>query len=465
MKNVVIPFIGFAFIAASVAPHLRAQSRGAYALRDARVVPVSGPVIEHGTIIARDGLIEAVGANITPPADAWAIDCKGLTVYPGLIDSLSTWGLTNSPPVTTGGGGGRGRGAAVAAAPVAIPTVAVVSTTPSRGPEDRPSNTSYIKAADQIYPNDRAVETFRNGGFTSAVTFPRGNIFSGQGSVIDLAGERAGEMVVADSVGQFITLGSGGRGGGGRGYPGSLMGVIAYIRQIYLDADHYKLAKSIYEKHPQGLARPAYDRTLEGVLASQRVLIPAGRDVEIERMLSFAKELKVNAILYGGNEAWRATDVLKQSGTPVLLSLRYPAKAADSDPAQEEPLRVLEMREKAPQSAGALSKAGVKFAFYSDGLATTREINAAVRKAIEAGLDQTAAVRALTLTPAEIYGVSDRLGSIDKGKIANLVVTDGDLFAASTRVKYVFVDGGKFEPVAEAPAGRSGGRGQGGPVQ
>ena len=242
------------------------------------------------------------------------------------------------------------------------------------------------------------------------------------------------------------------------------MGVIAYIRQIYLDADHYKTANAIYAKHPQGLPRPAYDRTLEGVLASPRILIPASRDVEIERMLAFTKELKVNAILYGGFEAWRATDVLKQSGTPVLLSLKYPVKVQDADPEMEESLRVLEMREKAPTSAGALSKAGVKFAFYSDGIATTRELNAAVRKAIDAGLDQASAVRALTLSAAEMYGVSDRLGSIEKGKIANLVVTEGDLFAAQTKVKYVFVDGDKFEPVAEPPAGRGGGRGQGGPA-
>ena len=464
MKNVVTSIYCIAFAGILAAPNMAAQDRGVYVLRDARVVRVSGPVIEHGTVVVRDGLIEAVGENITAPADAWPIDCKGLTIYPGLIDALSTWGLTNSPPPAATGGGGRGgggRGAAVAT-PAPVTTVTVTPATPARGPEDRPSNTSYIKAADQIFPNDRALETFRNGGFTTAVTFPRGNIFSGQGSVIDMAGQRAGEMVVADSVGQMVTLGSGGRGGGGRGYPGSLMGVIAYIRQIYLDADHYKVAKAIYEKHPQGLPRPAYDRTLEGVLASPRVLIPAGRDVEIERMLAFTKELKVNAILYGGNEAWRAADLLKQSGTPVLLSLKYPAKAPDSDPDVEEPLRVLEMREKAPSSAGALSKAGVKFAFYSDGLATTREINAAVRKAIEQGLDAASAVRALTLSPAEIYGVSDRLGSIDKGKIANLVVTEGDLFGAQTKVKYVFVDGGKFEPVAEPPAGRGGGRGQAG---
>ena len=107
----------------------------------------------------------------------------------------------------------------------------------------------------------------RNGGFTTAVTFPNSNIFSGQGSVLDLAGERAGQMVVSEAVGQLIIL----KTNGFRSYPGSLMGTIAYVRQIYLDADHYKLAKSIYEKHPQGLQRPAYDRTLEGVIASPRV--------------------------------------------------------------------------------------------------------------------------------------------------------------------------------------------------
>jgi hypothetical protein len=400
------------------------------------------------------------------------IDCKGLTIYPGLIDALSNWGLTNTPPATVaaGGGGRGGRGGAVAVTPT--PTVnpaalATVTGPPSRGPEDRPSNAAYLKAADQLFPTDRAIETARNGGFTSAVTFPTGNIFSGQGSVIDLAGDRAGDMVIADAVGQLVTVPAGGRGGG-RGYPASLMGVFAYVRQIYMDSEHYKLARSIYEKHPQGLTRPAYDRTLEGVLASPRVLLPATRDVEIERMLAFAKEMKLNAVLYGGHEAWRSADVLKKSGVPVLLSLKYPEKAADSDPATEESLRVLELRDKAPTSAGALAKAGVRFAFYSDGVGTPRDLMRAVKKAVDAGLPADAAVRAMTLTPAEIYGVSDRLGSIDKGKIANLVVADGDLFADRTRVKYVFVDGGKYEPLPEDPANRPGGRGgrgQGGPVQ
>lgn len=452
-------------------PHLHAQapSKGTWVLQDARVVPVSGPALEHGTVIVRDGLIEAVGANLPAPRDGWVIDCKGLTIYPGLIDGLSNWGLTNTPataaPAAAGGrGGGGGRGGIVVTAPTPAPA-AQQPQTQSRGPEDRPSTASWIKAADQLFPNDRAIEANRNGGFTSAVTFPTGSIFSGQGSVINLAGERAGDMVLADAVGQHISL----RTAGFRSYPGSLMGTIAYIRQLYLDADRYKLGKSIYEKHPQGLQRPAYDRALEGVLASPRILLPATRNVEVERMITFAKELKVNAILYGGHEAWRSIDVLKQAGTPVLVSLRYPEKVADSDPALDEAERILELRDKAPTAAGALAKGGIKFAFYSDGVATPREIKAAVKKAIDAGLDPAAALRALTLSPAEIFGVSDRIGSIEKGKIANLVIADGDLFATSTKVKYVFVDGGRYEPpVEDAPArpnfgGRGGGRG--GPVQ
>ncbi len=461
---------------ASVAPpHLLAQTKGTWLLQDARIVPVSGPALDHGAVLVRDGLIEAVGANLPGlniPKDASVIDCKGLTIYPGLVDGLSNWGLTNSPPTSAApAAGGRGGGRGPAPAPAApTPTPAPQGQTASRGPEDRPSTTSWIKAADQLYPNDRALETARNGGFTSAVTFPTGNIFSGQGSVINLAGERAGDLVLAEAVGQYLSL----RTAGFRSYPGSLMGTIAYIRQIYLDADRYKLAKAIYEKHPQGLQRPAYDRALEGVLASQRILLPATRNVEVERMLAFAQELKindvkVNAILYGGHEAWRSIDVLKQSGTPVLLSLKYPEKATDADPALDEADRILELRDKAPNTPGALAKAGIKFAFYSDGVATPRELKAAVKKAIDAGLDPAAALRALTLSPAEIFGVSDRIGSIEKGKIANLVVADGDLFATSTKVKYVFIDGARFEPPVEeaAPARPNGGRGagRGGPAR
>jgi imidazolonepropionase-like amidohydrolase len=156
--------------------------------------------------------------------------------------------------------------------------------------------------------------------------------------------------------------------------------------------------------------------------------------------------------LYGGHESYRATDVLKSSGLPLLVSLKWPERNRDADPEEPEPLRTLELRDKAPVVPSILTKAEVPFAFYSDGIADPRDVLKAVRRAIDAGLPLEAAVRAMTLAPAQIYGVSERLGSIDKGKIANLIVTRGDLFDEKTRLEYVFVDGVKFQPPAEAPA-------------
>ena len=447
-----LPFAALGFLAAASLP--AAENSGAYALKDAKVVRVSGPAIEIGTVLVRDGLIEAVGENIAIPADAWVIDCKGLTVYPGLIDSFGTVGIPGAAMQSSGGGGRNGAAAAPAA------NMAMASAPVSRGPEDRPSNESYTKAADSISATDPRIETYRNGGILTSVTFSSGKIFNGNGSVINLAGEKPGQMVIADAVGQSIALRA--SAGYGRSYPGSLMGYVAYVRQIYLDAERYKAAKAIYEKNPQGLVRPAYDRTLEGVVNSARILLPATRGPEIERMVTFAKEIKQPLILVGGQEAYREVDFLKAANVPLLISAKWPTKPMDTDPENVEALRILENREKAPATPGILAKAGVKFAFYFDGIATPKEMLAAVKKAIDLGLSPADALRALTLTPAELFGVSNRLGSVDKGKIANLVVTDGDIFAGATKTKFVFVDGAKFEvPVDAAPAGR-GGFGRGG---
>ena len=414
-------------LVAAAGTGMAAEGPGTYVLKDARIVRVSAPTLERGVVVVRDGLIESVGQNVAAPAGAWVIEGKGLTVYPGLIDALSTWGI----PAPSSGRG---------------------DPPPAHGPEERPLNASWTKAADQIVPTDRVIQTARDGGYTTAVSFPRGNIFAGQGSVFNLAGDRPGQMIIADSVGQLINL----RANSGRGFPSSLMGAIAYVRQIYADADRYTGAKSIYEKHPEGLRRPAYDRALEGVLESSMMLLPAETDVEIERMVALGQELKHKVVLYGGHEAWRAVELLKQTQTTVLVSLKYPEKPRDSDPALDEPARVLRLRDKAPSAAAALAHAGVKFAFYSDGLTNPRDLMRAVKKAVDAGLSAEDAIRAMTLSPAEIYGVAGQIGSIEKGKIANLVVTDGDLFAEKTRIRYVFVDGNQFEPLPAEPAARPG---------
>jgi hypothetical protein len=166
-------------------------------------------------------------------------------------------------------------------------------------------------------------------------------------------------------------------------------------------------------------------------------------------MLAFARGLSLKTVIYGGDEAWRCADELKRDGTPVLVSLKWPERPKDEDPAHEDALRLLEYREKAPGTPAALARAGVKFAFYSDGLTNQKDVKKNLRKARDAGLAEDQAIRALTLNPAEIYGVADRLGSIDAGKIANLVLTDGDWFDDKTHVKLVFVDGVRYEPLPE----------------
>jgi imidazolonepropionase-like amidohydrolase len=312
-----------------------------------------------------------------------------------------------------------------------------------------------VKAADEVQPGDRRIATARAAGFTTAVAFPTRGIFAGQGAIIDLiSGEQPGEMVVAPAAGQYISLA---RGGGG--FPSALMGTIAYIRQIYLDAAHYALVKEAYARDPRGMQRPAYDRALEGVLESKRILLPANRLVEIARMLRFAAELKQPVILYGLQEGFRpeAVDLLKKAGVPALVSLKWPEAPRDLDPETVESLRTLQTRDQAPSAPMMLKKAGVPFALYSDGLDLARDLQRAVKKAIDAGLSREDAVRALTISPAEIYGVADRLGSIEKGKIGNLVVTRGDIFDDRTKVEMIFVDGVKYTPPPETPP--AGGRG------
>jgi hypothetical protein len=418
------------------------EGAGPVAIRNARVVPVSGPAIARGAVVMRNGLIEAVGADVAIPPDAWIIEGDGLTVYPGLIDALSTFGI---PEAATLQQNGAGRGGATTT-PTPVPTIAPANP-PARGPEDRPMTTSWVRAADLVKPTDRRLNSIRAAGFTTAITFPLRGIFAGQGAVVNLAGETTGHMIVEDNTGQYVTLATSGAFGGG--FPNSLMGVISYVRQVYLDAEHYRLAKQFYAAHARGTVRPDYDRALEGVLDSPRVLMPARRRIDVDRLLRLAEELRVKAVLYGLPEGYRSADLLKKADAPALVNLRWPERNREADPDEPDTLQVLQVREQAPSTPAILARSGVKFALYSGGIDRRADLVRAIKRALDAGLTPEEALRAMTLSPAEIYGVANRLGSIEPGKIANLVVTKGDLFQEQTEVKYVFIDGVKYEPVEE----------------
>ena len=440
--------VAFAFW--MTAGRVRAGEPRHFAIRGARIVPVSGPVIENGTVVIADGLIKSVVAagDVAIPPEAWVIDGKGLTVYPGLIDAGTDVGLGQPEGSTGPGGGGRGAGGG-AGGQEARPPIAM-------GPEDRPATTPWKSAADELKPDDKRIETWRSAGFTTVLTEPKEGIFPGRGAVIDLAGERASEMVVKSPATldiAFTPLRS------FFSFPGSLMGVISYVRQVFLDSRWYAEADPIYEAHVSGLERPPYDRTEREVnRALQRntlVLVPANNQIQILRGLRLVQEWGLHAALYGGQQGYAVADAIAAKKMPVLVSLKWPEKEKDADPEAEERLRELRFRDRAPSTPAAFAKAGVKFAFYSDGLSGPKDIQKNLKKALDAGLAADAALRAFTLDAAEILGVGDRLGSIEPGKIANLVVTDGDMFGEKTKVKIVFVDGKRFEihepPTEEKP--------------
>jgi hypothetical protein len=404
-----------------------------FAIVNARIVPVSGPVIENGTIVIVKGLIQAVGTSAPIPPEAWVIDGKGLTVYPGLIDAGTDLGLPK-PPAAEPSGAGR----APASSPVGGQTILT--------PEGRPGTSPWRVAADELKIDDKRIQDWRNAGFTTALTTPDGGIFPGQGTIIDLGGDRAGDFVVKPTATLEVSFSP---AGGFFGFPSSLMGTIAYVRQVFDDTAWFRQAEPIYEANVTKFERIPYDRTERAIAKAQQrneiVLLPANTSIQILRALRLSGEWKFPAVIYGGQQAYAVFAALAEQKIPVLVNLKWPERAKDADPEAEQTLLDLRFRDRAPSTPAALAKAGVKFAFASDGLAGPKDIFKSLRRATDAGLAPDAALRAFTLDAAEILGVSDRMGSIQAGKIANLLVTDGDIFSEKTKTKHVFVDGRWFE--------------------
>ena len=437
-----------------------------FAIENARVVTVSGATLDNGTVVIDNGVITAVGRGVAPPAGAWVIDGAGKTVYPGLFDALTTLGHGSEPAARGGFGFGGGGGGAQPD-----------ESNHSWGPEDRPGTSTWLTAADDIDAGDDRFEGWRNAGFTTVVSTRHAGLVPGQAAVLNLRSfDRPREMVVATPVAMRVNLQD--RSRTFTGYPGSPMGVFAYLKQLYYDAAHYQDAWEAYEADPRGKQRPEWDLSLEPIRLQfgegWPALFPADSRSDIGRAIATTREMGVTPVVYGAQGAYAAADVLAANGVPVLVNLDWPAPPRDGDPEAVPSLEQLRMYDRAPTTPAALAGAGVRFAFYSGGLGGPGEVLPAARRAVAQGLSEDDAVRAFTLSPAEIFGVDDRLGSIEEGKIANLVVTDGGLFEEDTRVEVVFVDGEMFE-MAEDEAedeedgeggdgdeGGRGGRGAGG---
>jgi imidazolonepropionase-like amidohydrolase len=389
----------------------------AYALVGGRVATVSGAVIESGTVVLRDGLIEAAGASISLPVDARVIDVKGLTVTPGIIDGFSGIGLPAPAP----------SGAAGAPAPSPNPL------SPQSLALDRVRLGDALKA--------------RDAGITTALVVPKEGVLPGRSVLLDLGGDTVEDMVVVQPAALHLHMAT-----LSRQYPNSLMGTMAYVRQALLDAATYRDTWAAYEKARRGHARPKYDPALaawQDVLAGKQVLmVTARRENDIRRAFALADEFKVKVAIAGAMQAQAVTDLLKARPVPLLVSVNYdPPKVVsdDDDPTDEDKeRREIEAAERNP---AALHRAGIPFALVSGHAA---DFLAGVRKAIDRGLPRDAALRAITLGAAEALGVADRMGSLEAGKIANVVVwSGGEPLTKDARAKYVFVDGALYEPEAK----------------
>lgn len=421
-----------------------------FAITNARIVTVSGATIDKGTVVIRGGLITDVGASAKVPADAQVFDGNGLTVYPGLIDTNSSVGLGQTQARPQGGPGGGGQGQAQSQ-----------PATNSNYPIGLQPENNVI---DRLSSGETQFEQTRNAGFTTVLTVSRDGIFNGYSAVINLAGDNVSSMILRPAFAQHITYRT-----IPNTYPGSLLGTFSAMRQMFLDAQRLIEWKKMYAANPKGLKRPDADASLEALIPllnrEMPVVFNANSEIEIIRSLDFAKEFNLRPIIAGGTEAWKAADRLKKADAIVLLSLNFPRKTtANSPDADPEPLDVLRLRVEMPKNAARLSQAGVKFAFQSGGLQNLGDFLANANRTVENGLSKDNALKAMTLGAAEVLGVADRLGSIETGKIANLVVTRGDIFARDKAITHVFVDGKLFEQRPAPQRGGGSGMGAGTPA-
>ena len=410
----------------------RAQAPYIYAITNARIVTAAGAAIENGTIVFRDGTIEQVGTGITPPATARVFDGKGMTVYPGLIDMGNT-------------------------ASVAMPTNASQNSRTTADAERVKRDSllhPHLRAAENLAIDAPAMRKLAAAGVTTVLAVPQGAAFSGTSALVNVAlpddepqigavaPVRKGQPVLRTPVAVHVAIPE---NPPGEAYPNSLMGVIAFVRQSFIDAQYYGTVQERASRNRTAAARFTFDPALEalGPVVNGRMPVVYRADSvrEIDRALDMARDFKLDAILAGAHEADQMTSELKSRNMRVIFNLRYPERLKSLAPGADEPVRVLRERANAPKAPAALEKAGIVFAFESGGLEDPKDFVKNAAKAVKAGLSTDAAIKALTINAATIAGAADRVGSLEKGKIANAIVTDGDLFGEKTTIKYVFVDG------------------------
>ncbi len=424
-------FVGFVMLLCLMANTVAAQQAsslmgpqfmngvpGTYAIRNARVVTVSGAEIEGGTVVISNGRIAAVGTNVTVPAGAQEIDARGLSVYPGLIDLGTSMGLVE---IEQG-------------APATVDIQEIGEFNPN------------AQAFYAINPHSAHVGVTRVNGITSVLSLPRGGTISGQAAFINLLGSSPAEMAVISAAALVVDFPRASAIGGFALFgpptaPGNLVEAVStrdrqidQLRKLLRDAEAYGRAQDATARD-KSVPRLDQDVMLAALVPYVRgerpVMFRADRDNEIRAAVAFAEEMKLKVVIIGGNDAWKIAAFLKEHNVPVILNgvLDLPSREDDAYDVQFA-------------NAAKLQAAGVRFCISTgDTGASVRVLPYPAGMSAAFGLPRAEALKAVTLYPAQIIGVADRMGTIEPGKVANLVVADGDILEARTHVRYLFING------------------------
>jgi len=396
------------------------QRSGTFAFTNATIFINSSTKIEGGTLLVRDSKIERSGKGLAVPDGYTVIDLKGKFIYPSFIDLHTSYGL---PKVDMPQGGGFGGGAEQIQ-------------TKTKGPfNDNQAIKSEYNAIAEFTLDSKTAEKLRAAGFGSVLTFRADGLARGTSAVVTLGEERDNTIILKDKAAAHYSFN---RGTSRQSYPVSLMGFIALLRQTYLNADWYSKQQD----------KPFKDLSLEAWSASQNLpqIFEANGWINDLRADKLGDEFGKQYIIRGGGDEYQRIVEVKATNAPLIIPINFPDAYDVEDPFDADRTSLTEMKhwELAPTNPGALEKAGIEFAITSDRLKEKSDLLKNIRKAIQHGLSETAALKSLTETPARLLGLQSKIGSLNNGTEANFIISSGNLFEEETVIYENWVQGKRF---------------------
>ena len=370
------------------------------AITGGTVYPASGPAIPNGTVLLRDGRIAAVGTDVAIPSDAVRVDAAGKWVTPGFFHGYSTLGTT------------------------VFETGAIEQTRENRKTGDVDAS---FRVAEGVNPAIVTIPVARLEGITTTVTVPEGGLIPGQGALIDLAGDRLEDMVVDPGIAMVAVLTESSKSAAG----GSRAAVLDRLRQLFREALEYRRRRADFRgARMQQLSAPALE--LEALLpvldGRQALLVAANRRSDIESALRLKREFNLKLIITGGSEAWTVAADLAKAGVPVGVAPLTDTPSFDAPQARLDNVTLLH-------------EAGVAVFIIQSDQAHYRNLRQAAGNAVRNGMSWDAALAAITSVPAAAYGLSARYGSLQPGRVANVVVWSGDPLELSSQAEHVYIRG------------------------